>query len=119
MEERPEILQELLKTPGTAEKLKELADGLLSGSEKPEPSGPKEPAGDPLPSLTDGLDPGEIGKILSLVRAFKSNESDDRTRLLLALRPHLSRERQQRVDEAVKILRLISLLPLVREAGIF
>lgn len=45
------------------------------------------------------------------------NQEDDSTRLLRALRPLLSGARQQKIDEAVKILQLMRLLPLIRDMG--
>ena len=56
---------------------------------------------------------------MKLMSAMKNDQDDDRTRLLLSLKPHLSQERQQRVDQAVKLLKLITLLPLIRESGLF
>jgi len=37
---------------------------------------------------------------------------------LLALKPHLTDERQQRIDKAVKLLRIISVIPLLKEQGL-
>ena len=49
----------------------------------------------------------------------EAGEGDDsRVRLLLALKPNLSPERQAKVDSAIKILKLIELAPLLREMGI-
>lgn len=53
-----------------------------------------------------------------MVSALKSKGDDDRTRLLLALRPHLSEERRPRVDRAVKLLKLASVLPLLQETDL-
>ena len=47
------------------------------------------------------------------------NKDDDDTRLLQALRPYLHGEREQRLDEAVKLLRLSHLLPLLQTQGLF
>ncbi len=48
------------------------------------------------------------------------NQEDDSTRLLRALRPLLSGERQKKIDEAVKILQLMRLLPLLQNmSGLF
>ncbi len=44
---------------------------------------------------------------------------DDSTRLLRALRPLLGAERQKKLDEAVKILQMMRLLPLLKESGVF
>ena len=37
----------------------------------------------------------------------------------MALKPHLSEERSKKVDDAVKIMQLIKLLPLIKESGLF
>lgn len=47
------------------------------------------------------------------------NQEDDSTRLLRALRPLLGPERQKKVDEAMKILQMMRLLPLLKESGVF
>lgn len=49
----------------------------------------------------------------------KVNQEDDSTRLLQALRPLLSEARRKKVDEAMKILQMMRLLPLLKESGIF
>lgn len=56
----------------------------------------------------------KLGPLLSRV-----NQEDDSTRLLNALRPLLSGERQKKVDEAMKILQMMRLLPLLKESGVF
>ena len=45
------------------------------------------------------------------------NREDDSTRLLTALRPLLGPERRHKIDEAVKILQLMRLLPMLRDMG--
>jgi hypothetical protein len=55
-------------------------------------------------------------KISSLAGAM--NSSDKNTELLMALRPHLSPDGQQRLDRAVKILKLISVYEMAKESGI-
>ncbi len=55
-----------------------------------------------------------MGPLLSQV-----NREDDSTRLLHALRPLLSQPRQQKLDEAIKILHMMRLLPLLKESGLF
>ena len=88
-------------SPDDINKLKEAAASLLgSQSAQPEPSENSAPAAD-------------------LLSAFgKLSSDDERTALLKALRPLLSEQRQKKTDEAIKILRLMSLLPLLRDSGI-
>ncbi len=56
----------------------------------------------------------KFGEILS-----KLNESDKNTELLIALKPHLREENRAKIDTAVKLFRLISLLPYLKESGLF
>ncbi len=79
--------------------------GLLGGNQPPPP--PPKPAFDPQILF-------KLQSALSLLR-----EEDNNTALLRALRPLLSEERQKKVDDAIKIMQLIRLLPLVKELGLF
>ena len=129
------------------EKIKNLAGSLLggNGSEPPAASGgqegssalpaspdpaallsgllqnraPQTPAPGPASgSLLNSISPKEIGAIVKIGNALKSQKPDDRSQLLLALKPHLSPARQERVDQAVKILRIMDILPLLKESGL-
>ena len=106
MDELSEKLSSLLSDPQGMDKIKEMAQNLLGQT-----SNAPEPETDPDP------DRGKIAKILSLIKGPSGN--DDRVKLLLALKPNLSKERQQKVDSAIKILKLIELAPLLKDAGIF
>lgn len=64
-----------------------------------------------------GLDLGALSGIANLVGKLNRND-DQRCQLIIALRPLLSPERQQRADEALRIIKLIDLLPLIRDSGI-
>ncbi|MBR5513920.1 MAG: hypothetical protein IKV85_08055 [Ruminococcus sp.] len=55
-------------------------------------------------------------KITTLAEAV--NTQDKNTELLMALRPHLSGQGQQRLDRAVKILKLISVYEAAKESGL-
>ena len=46
------------------------------------------------------------------------NSKDDRVEFINALRPLLSNDRRKKADEAVKIVRLLSVLPLLKERGL-
>ena len=52
------------------------------------------------------------------VPAQSMEETGRDVRLLSALRPYLKGPREQRLDEAVRLLRLTKLLPLLQEQGI-
>ena len=55
----------------------------------------------------------DIGKIGSMLSG-----NDERTAFVEAMKPLLSEDRQQKADEVIKILRLIRLVPILRESGL-
>ena len=66
--------------------------------------------------LFSGLDLGSMAKIAGLLSAA-GNTSDDE-KLLMALKPLLREENRGKVDTAMRLLKLIELLPLLKESGI-
>ncbi len=65
-----------------------------------------------------GIDVGAMLKIGQLLSKATSNE-DKNTNLIRAIKPHLKEHRQQKADEVIKIMKLVSLVPMLNEAGIF
>ncbi len=64
---------------------------------------------------TSGVD---MAKLLPLISAISSAKTDDRaTNLLLALKPLLKNDRSKKVDHAVSIMRILALLPILKEHG--
>ena len=59
-----------------------------------------------------GIDPIAL---MQLIGAFSA--SDKNCDLLKALRPHLSHEKQQKLDRAVKLLKLYNVFTAMRENG--
>ena len=121
MDDLSEKISSLLSDEETVKELKTLADSLgfdtsNFGPPKPQEKQEKEEktGDDPLSSL--GLDPAMLLKITS---ALKGGGKDEDTALLTALKPHLSQETRKRVDEALKIIRLLNLLPLLKELNLF
>lgn len=98
-----EKLSEILNDPEGMARIESLAQSLLSGD-----GGQPEAA----PDAIDGV------KLAKILGTLKNSSNDNRSQLLLALRPHLSTERQEKVDKAIKLLRLVSLLPLLQESGV-
>ncbi|MEG0542170.1 MAG: hypothetical protein RR528_07565, partial [Angelakisella sp.] len=48
----------------------------------------------------------------------KGAEGDPNVELLRALRPFLSKKRKKRVNEAVKLMKMKDMLPLLQQSGI-
>ncbi|MBR3960815.1 MAG: hypothetical protein IKK13_01215 [Clostridia bacterium] len=108
MDDLSEKISSMLSDPQQLAKIREMAAGLLGNEQPSTPPPPPPPA---LPDI-------DMGKLLGIMSKFKNNNTDNRSRLLLALKPHLSEKRQERVDRAVKILKLLDMLPLLQESGL-
>lgn len=61
------------------------------------------------------LDFESIAKITSIMSKLSNKKKDPRSDLLMALRPLLSQSRQEKVDQATKIIQLLEILPLLKE----
>lgn len=102
-----EILSSL--TPEDMEQLKNVASSLM-GSGQSEIK--KEQNQTPGNNILNSEIFGNLGKLSNAVSG-----DDQRTALLKALKPMLSEPRQQKADEAIKILKIIQILPILRESG--
>lgn len=61
------------------------------------------------------IDPETILKLLDIFS--KLNSPDKNTELLMALKPHLRTENQAKLQRAATLLKIISLLPLLKDLG--
>lgn len=68
-------------------------------------------------NLFSGLDPEMLIKMLALFETL--NQPDDNERFLLALKPLLREENRVKIDSAIRLMKLFSLLPLIKDSGIF
>ena len=104
MEDLTAALQSFLNSEEGAKQLNELTKmlGLNSEDEKISEENP--------------FSPDDILKLQKLMGGF--NKENPNTTLLKSLKPLLKKERQKKVDDAVKIMKLISLFPELKESGI-
>ena len=106
-------LSGILSDPEAMKEIAALASSLgidAPGVHKSAPAPPPSPAAEGLPlSAMTALMP-----LLGQLRA-----EDETTRLLDAIRPFLSEERRQKLDKAKKLIRLMRMLPMLRELDLF
>lgn len=118
MEDLSRKIGELLSDPSTLEQIKGLT-GLLGQSDFnnqktvdtscPVPSQPK----------NDFMNPELLGTVMKIAPLLQSiNKDDDSTRLLRALKPFMSEEKCKKIDEAIKMLGLFKMLPLMKSVGV-
>ena len=108
-------LAELLNDPESMNRVRQMAENILGES------GGEPPATDPptdLSGIGEMLGGGELNSIISVISKMKSASDDSRVQLISALRPHLSEERKKRADTAIKILKLLDVLPLIKDSGL-
>ena len=86
-----------------------------SSEEQPPPQPPQPPlqppsggsAADLLSSLSGGLDPKLLARLLPVLQELSRPEDHDACQLLHALRPYLRQDRQGKVERAIQLARLI------------
>ena len=110
MEDISKKISEILSDPEAMSKIKNLAGMLDNDSESTEQSSTA-----PQPDDNQSLDGAEMlsaaMKFLPLLRRLR--EDDEASAFLKALRPLLSPERQQKLDEALKIQQIMKLVPML------
>ena len=118
MDELTDKITQLLSDPAGMDMVKSLAGSLLSGG------GSNSQIGENKPAVNSGgndmgLNPQQMATIMKVITALKSNdENDEQIRLIMALKPHLSPERQKKADNAAKMLKIARLLPMIKSSGL-
>lgn len=108
MDDISEKLSALLNDPDGMNRIKSMAENLLGTK-----------AEQPQKNSADDLDI-DVGALTGILKKMKgSGANDSRINLLLALKPNLSKEKQVRVDNAIKILKLIEIAPFLKDMGLF
>lgn len=106
--------------------LKGVASSILGDStdateqKKPQMNNAKQntPQQSGVPALAGlGLDGIDFNMIMKAKTIFEkmNNTSNKNVDLIMALKPHLSPETQNKADQAMRILKLFEVLPLLRE----
>lgn len=105
MDDITEKIQSLLNDEESMRQIQELAAMFSSGAASEQPE--QEP-----PSEGLGINPAAIIQLIGAMSV-----QDKNCELLLALREHLSAEKQQKIDKAVKLMKLYNIFTAMRENG--
>ena len=120
-------INELLQDPETMQQVQSLAamlGGTNGGGPPPPPAAAPTPPPAP-PAATPGAPPGismspeMMGMAMKLASALGTmqRETPD-THFLRALRPLLSEPRQKKLDSAIRLIQLMTVLPALRQSGV-
>lgn len=109
-------ISQILNNPEMMEQIKGLS-GLL-GQSAPDTQSPP-PAVQNKPSPLDMLGGDGMQMAMKLIPIMNSlKQEDDTTRLLRAIKPFLSPQRQDKIEEAIKILHILKILPVIKSQGL-
>ena len=110
-------ITELLGDPEGMKRISDIASSLMSSQREEKKEEPPQNQGFNLSDMQ--IDPVQMGSIMKVMSMLKNqNQEDDNTRLLIALKPHLSEERRKKVDKAISLLKIVKLLPILKENGL-
>lgn len=131
MAEFDDKLNSLLSNPDAMAQIMQMAQSLSGGGQEqaaPPPPQPQQTApafpwgsqsqqaapqpsqgADLLSSLTGGMDPKLMLKLLPLIQELGGQQDSNARQLLYALRPYLKPERQDKIERALQLARLFHL----------
>lgn len=137
MDDLASKLNDLLGSSDGMDKIRNLASMLGASGKSPEPqqearqpephqAEPRQADSrqeSPLAGLSALIPEGDgdlmrmMMKMAPLLAHFR--QEDDSTRLLRCLRPFLSEPKQKKLDEAVKLLQFMRVIPFLKDSGLF
>ena len=108
----PEELQSIISSLSNddIENLRNMAESLFGKEESKEKQ-------QNAPSFS-GFDFSSVSKIASLMSLFSSPKNDPRCELLYALKPLIGEEKRPKVDQAIKMMQIMAVLPKLKEMNI-
>ena len=111
----PDSINDILSSlsPSDMENITKLASEFFTGSQQ----STKEEKKDNQSPPPFNIDMDMIMKLASVMNKLNSQPEDPRCRLLRDLKPMLSPPRRKKVDSAIQMLQMMSLMPLIKELG--
>ncbi len=97
--------------------IEDLLRALVGDDEDNEDEQSRENKNEEQGGLFSGLDPEMLIKLMGLLETL--NQPDDTERFLLALKPLLRQENRPKIDSALRLIKLFTILPMLRETGLF
>lgn len=111
MSEFDEKLNALLSNPDSMAQIMQFAKTLSAqektGEAAPQPDPPPSPGQETPASAAMPLDPKLIAKFAPLLKELNGQQNSRARQLLYALRPYLNAQRQEKVERALQLARII------------
>ena len=103
MDDIAEKINSILNDPQSMEQIKNIA-GMLGAT-------------DSIPEKKTSPS-SDLSSLFSLMPLLNNKSDDETICFLMALRPLLSENRQKKIDDISKVLRIIKLFPLLKNSGL-
>ena len=111
MDDFGELLSSVLSDPESMEKIKGIAQSLGMSTDGGQTVTPPEPVAIPSANnMQGGIPFGMMDKIMPLIAAYSRAEADKNVQLLKAIKPYLSSERSEMIDQAIQIMKIMTVL---------
>ncbi len=129
-------LNKILSDPQSMAQIQNMMSGLGLGQNNPQQQNEAQPAPQNSneniiqnlqnvfnqsnsPQSSSAINGGDMVAMMSKIAPLLGTiqQDDDSTRLLSTLKPMLSSERQEKITQAIRILQLMKLMPLLKESG--
>ena len=129
------ILSQVLSDPQKMQQIQQMAASLGLGA--PPPSGMNPNMGQNTAPMQNSMNPnmeqnmnpmqnpgpdfyGQMQIMENLQNAFSTlSQSNPNIEFLRAMKPLLSERRARKIDDAIRVMQLIELLPMIKESGLF
>lgn len=112
-------LNQILSDPQSMAQVQNIVQSMGLGGQAAQPSTAQQSPSVATPASQPAVGPEMLSALTKLAPVLsKAQQEDSSTQLLHALRPLLSPARQKKVDEAVRILQILHMLPFLKESGI-
>lgn len=115
MDDMSAKIQEILSDKESMKQLSELAQMFSSSSEESNENDTHEPQEASPENFMPDFDISMLFKIQDIMGKTKNDKTSE---FLVALKPLLKEERREKLDRAIKILRLLSVWEILKESGL-
>lgn len=107
MNELEGMINSVLSNPDEMKKIMDMANSLMSGSEKEPPPQEAPPGFSGAAQGADSITPEMGAAVMKLIQGLGKGESD-KHRLLHAMQPYLSEQRRAKLARAMQLSRMLS-----------
>lgn len=118
MDDLSQVLLNFINNPENKEKIQEIKEKFINSTQNSQENETEKIKSKDIPKNTP-ISPDTLkilSKIMPLITFAKKDDSS--TRFLSALRPLLNEKRKHKLDESIKIMQMMKILPLLKESGL-